>query len=392
MIFPGRAEGSVVRRGGSKPQSVPRAAVLVIDQPTPELTPLLHNATAVLSRGGSPVGHLATLLREFSIPSIFQLGGSLSRLRNSSVVSVDATNRKIYEESRWPGVRELVLTRIAAARRATPDLPYELILSLNLTDPTSSAFKARSCASIHDVIRFVHEMSVRAMFRFGDQHNRRWRAKTCRLKTELPLRVKLLALDRPRPEKRTQLRPEQVESVPFKAFWRGVADPALAWRDRWSREFAGLPSSFREEVLGGHRGPRRKGEDNFLIFASDYLNFNARFDYHYAMIDSLIGPGDQKNYVHFRFYTGGADPVRRKRRALFLELVLRELRFGVDRRGDLVTAWMRRYSQRDSLEALEMLGRLMVCSRQLDLLMNHEQDVQDFYKSFISGDYRAFDR
>lgn len=390
-IFPGRAEGQVIHRTGQNLHPIPKGSVLVVDQPTPELSSLLPNAAALLASAGSPVGHLATLVREFSIPSIFQLGNAARRMQEGKVVSVNATKRRIYGGSRWPGIKERVLSRLASAATSLKDDPlHDVVMALHLTDPFSSSFKPGGCSSIHDVIRFTHEMSVRQMFQFGDEHSHVWKQKTRRLRTTLPMKFKLLDLEGALNSGKKDLVPEELGSIPFKAFWKGFSDPALPWPERWKNEFAGLPSDFKEQVLGGFEGPRRSKDANYLLLARDYLNLNARFAYHYTMVDAFVGSGDENNYVHFRFHGGGGSKEKRQRRASFVEWVLREKRFGVDRRGDLVTAWLRRYPQKDSEEALETLGRLMVCARQLDILMGSESSVKVFAQNFLSGSYQAF--
>jgi pyruvate, water dikinase len=388
-IFPGRAEGPAVHRSGTELHPIPKGSVLVVNQPTPDLAPLLPFAAALVASGGSAVGHLATLVREFSIPSIFKLGNATRRLVEGRIVSVNATKRKIYEGSRWPGIKERVISRLASAEKSSETEPlHDVVLALHLTDPFSPAFKPKACRSIHDVIRFIHEMSVRQMFSFGDKHSHIWSQKTRRLKTALPIKIKLLDLENP--SGKNDIDPLELNSIPFTAFWKGFSDPALSWPQRWETEFAGVPSDFREQVLGGSKGPRRRNDPNYLILARDYLNFNARFAYHYAMVDAFVGPGAENNYVHLRFHGGGGSDEKLQRRAKFVEWVLREARFGVDRRGDLVTAWMQRYPKRDSEEALETLGRLLVCARQLDLLMTSESNVKMFARKFLEGNYQAF--
>ena len=391
-IFPGRAEGPVVFLPvEGDPGAVPRGAVVIVEQARPELAAALPRIAALLVEGGNPVGHLATLVREFSVPCLFRLGDAVRRLITQSVVSVDATGRKVYAGSRWPGIRDRVLARIQATARHPRSGPlYELVLALNLTDPDASAFRARGCRSIHDCLRFMHEMSVRSMFGFGDQQRRRFGRRSVRLKTRLPLRVHLVGLDGCLPAGRRAVEPEAVASLPFQALWRGLSDPRLAWPERWRSKFAGLPRDFQESVFGGVRGPRRPGDSNYAIVAGDYLNLNARFTYHYAMVDAIVGPGERNNHVHFRFRGGGTADEYRALRARFLQRVLRASNFGVERKGDLVTAWLRRYADEDSVRALEMLGRLLVCARNLDLLMRSEADARLFAERFLGGDFVIF--
>jgi pyruvate,water dikinase len=132
------------------------------------------------------------------------------------------------------------------------------------------------------------------------------------------------------------------------------------------------------------------GAPNYLLVAPDYMNFNARLAYHFAMIDSLIGPAAENNYVNFRFRGGGSRFPRRELRARFLAEVLLQSRFHADRRGDLVTAWLRQYPQKPSEDALELLGKLMACARQLDMLMEDESMMRHFVSRFLAEDYEAF--
>jgi pyruvate,water dikinase len=55
-----------------------------------------------------------------------------------------------------------------------------------------------------------------------------------------------------------------------------------------------------------------------------------------------------------------------------------------------VTARLRRYPAPDSEAALETLGRLMGCARQLDMLLRSEATVTDFVEHFLGGRYEEF--
>jgi pyruvate,water dikinase len=62
----------------------------------------------------------------------------------------------------------------------------------------------------------------------------------------------------------------------------------------------------------------------------------------------------------------------------------------VECRGDLVAARLRRYPAAASEAALETLGRLMGCARQLDMLLRSEKTVIDFVEHFLAGRYEEF--
>ena len=391
-IFPGRAEGPVkFLRPGFDISNLPEGAVVIIEKPETEFASILPTIAALLVMEGNPVGHLATLLREFSVPAIFKLGPNAKILLKKNIVSVNATKRKIYSGIRWVGVRERVLARIAAENRHGKSGPlYDFVLKLNLLDPDASSFKAKSCKSVHDTLRFMHEMSVRSMFGFGDEQKRGWKKKSRKLKTGLPIKFQLIDLDKSVPEKIKTVEPKDVDSLPFKALWRGISDEKIFWPEHWEKVMVGTPSEFRESVLGGNKGPRRASDTNYAIVAKDYMNLNAKFAYHYAMVDTMVGPGTENNYVHFRFRGGGASDENRVKRAQFLELVLRHSGFKVNRQGDLITAWLRSYPRQDSENALKILGRLMICASQLDAVFKKDSDVKLYVNYFLKGEYGIF--
>jgi pyruvate,water dikinase len=75
---------------------------------------------------------------------------------------------------------------------------------------------------------------------------------------------------------------------------------------------------------------------------------------------------------------------------VFLAEVLERSAFSVERRGDLVTARLRRAPAGASEAGLELLGRLMGCARQLDMLLQSESQVPELVESFLDGRYERF--
>jgi pyruvate,water dikinase len=189
---------------------------------------------------------------------------------------------------------------------------------------------------------------------------------------------------------RRSLKPEQIESRPFQALWRGVSDPGVSWAGRTRISVSGFASVMAKSVTDPYGSIRQLGERNYLIVSPRYLNMNARLAYHFAMVDAFISDVPENNHVNFRFRGGGAGAERRDLRARFLAEVLLNSQFGVDRRGDLVTAWLRRHSRDESEEGLALLGRLMACARQLDMLMDNQASLHHFVERFLEGNYKEF--
>ncbi len=391
-IQPGKACGAVVcLDGGRLPTKVPEGSILVLPAAAPEISVLLPNLAGCIAEAGNPAGHAATLLRESKIPSLFDAAGALAVLRNKVHVSLDATNRKIYEGILWPqDIRKRPQeiedqTREAGILKTT-------VFSLNLTDPGSPRFHPSGCASLHDLIRFVHEKAVETQFEIGDAQSRRGSRRGRRLQSDIPIPIVVLdlggSLD-PALEQKKAIEPSEIRSVPFQALWRGVTDPRVSWTGRREVSVRGFASVLVATVGTGGTG-RGLGEQNYLLVAPDYLNLNLRLAYHYAMVDALVGESPDNNFINFRFRGGGSRADRRELRARFLSEVLVRSQFCTDRRGDLVTAWLRRYPKPRCEEALALLGRLMACSRQMDMLIGDIRTAYEYAERFLSGQYEWF--
>lgn len=394
-IFPGRSVGKAYIANTTEDLSqLPDGIILVVNQATPEIAAVLPGLGGLISEHGNAGGHAATLIREFGIPSLFGVKGAMELVKSGQALSLDATRRKVFEGTLWPEVGNRVKARIRQARSGeTQSLLHERILALNLADPDSRSFRAEKCRSIHDIIRFSHEMAVAEMFDMGDKAIKQGRRQAFRLETEIPLNLTVLDLGRTfpkEPEKKTLIKPDEIHSVPFRALWRGITHPGIAWAGRRRVSMTGFSSVVASSMTENQASMRGLGERNYVIVTPEYMNLNARLAYHFAMLDAFVSDVPQNNFVNFRFRGGGAGETRKDLRARFLTEVLLQSSFSVDRRGDLVTAWFRRHTKNESEEALDLLGRLMGCARQLDMLMESDGSVKHFAERFFQEDYQAF--
>jgi len=106
------------------------------------------------------------------------------------------------------------------------------------------------------------------------------------------------------------------------------------------------------------------------------------------VLDSYCGDTVNKNYITFSFMGGAADEVRRNRRARLIAHILRELHFSVDVLADRTTARFQKYERSLTEERLDMLGRLLQYTRQMDMIMNNEQSVKALADRFLEGKYK----
>ena len=132
---------------------------------------------------------------------------------------------------------------------------------------------------------------------------------------------------------------------------------------------------------------RPLGEKSYLLVAEEYMNLNSRLAYHYSLVDACLCDIPANNYISFRFEGGGATRQRRHLRACFLDRCLARYGFQVDRRGDLVNAWFRKAPPDQIGERLDILGRLIASSSQLDMYMTSHETMQWYVDQFLAGNY-----
>ena len=389
-VYPGRTSGAVflvdeIQNIGKAPSG----AVVFIRKPSPEIVEVFPRIAGLVAEWGNITGHAAALLREFQVPSVFQMAGAFERLTDGEPVSLDAVQSLVYRGTHWPPVRRETAI-VERYRERNGDPIGSRLLTLNLLDPSAMNFRPSGCKSAHDVLRFCHEKAIEAMFEVNDYELEHGAPCARKLQTALPLNVLVLDLGRGLapgiPDKRG-VAPSQIVSRPFQALWGGITHPGVSWTREMPASFSDLAS-----VLGSALGPKESGmrplgERSYLLVADEYMNLNSRLAYHYSLVDACLSDTPGNNYISFRFEGGGATRQRRSLRACFLETCLKRYGFQVDRRTDLVNAWFRKAPADQIGERLDMLGRLLACSSQLDMYMTSHEVMAWFVQQFLEGNY-----
>lgn len=228
------------------------------------------------------------------------------------------------------------------------------------------------------------------MFSTNDMEMETAGAVAREMETEVPLNLHVLDLGdgivgaQPGDKKVT---PEQIACRPFQSFWTGIATPGVSWRRDMGADISGLADLVASSFTPRSYDMRALGMKSYLLVADEYMNLNARLAYHFTLIDSCLCDDPIRNYVSFRFAGGGATRGRRNLRACFLEACLRHYGFLVHRRGDLVNAWLRRLPAEETEWALDIMGRLMASSAQLDMYMSNRDTMNWFVAQFLAGNY-----
>lgn len=370
----------------------PQGAVLVAAQPSPKFMVALPKAKAVLTDYGSITGHMASLAREFSVPAILDLKEATSRIPNGMLITVDAYNGRVYQ-----GKVDEILQEAQSAKPLMLGTPVHQTLKrvarwitpLRLVNPDSPDFRPEKCASLHDIMRFVHEMSYSEMFKISELMPQ-GEGKAVRLKAPLPIDLHLIDQGggvRNCGGEDREVSLEQVQSIPLKALLKGMTHSNLGSRDPRPLEWRGLLSVMTEQMLSNPLASERFGERSFAIVSDKYMNFSSRVGYHYGVLDTYCGQSLSKNYITFSFQGGAADELRRNRRARAIAMVLERLGFSVRVVGDRTTARLHKRDQAELEEKLDQVGRLLVFTRQMDMLMHNEEAVEMVVEAFLREDY-----
>ncbi|HLA78410.1 MAG TPA: PEP-utilizing enzyme, partial [Vicinamibacteria bacterium] len=385
---PGVACGRILRLSDSwsaDEVQLPDDAVLLVPNTTPRLAGMVGRVRAILATVGSPTGHMATVAREFHLPCLVGVDPNLPGLEEGSQVTVDARYGLVYE-GEVPELRAPANAPIAARRDPVGEGLARLlarVAPLTLTDPDSPQFRPASCETLHDVARFVHQRAMAEMFEL-DGLSPQERRQARRLSWRMPMDVLLLDLGGGlAPGSSRLVETEQVLSVPLLALVEGMTDPRLRWAGPVGFDLKG----FMSVVVRSAADDQRYGEPSYALCSRDYLHFSSRLAYHFATVDAICGRSVNENYARFLFYGGAAVAARREFRAHFLASVLRSNGFAVKMLGDRVEAILSKREADAVEESLVMLGRLMVASRHLDMVMESRGTAESFAQAFLSGDY-----
>ncbi len=391
---PGAAAGPIAPvRTEDDLDRFPAGAVLVARHSSPKFVRAMERCAAIVTEVGSPSGHMAILAREYRVPAIVGLPRALELLAAGAVVTVDATGCRVF-----PGRLELpASTRPARIQLDSPALQTlsrlaKLVTPLHLTDPSSPEFAAGSCRSLHDVTRFVHEKVFEVMFHFGDLASSDQKNAVA-LEAHLPLRVLLYDVGGGLSESAAstgRARVEDILSVPGQAFLSGLSDPRIRWDQPRPLSGRGFLSVLGDGMAAPPPRAREVGRHSYAVLSDRYMNFSTKAGYHFSTVDTYCGASLGKNYIHFRFERGGAAGERRARRVQFLSTVLRALDFAPQTRGDLLLARLEKYDRETIQARLADLGRLTLCARQLDMLMDSDASAEFYARAFLAGEFSSF--
>ena len=370
----------------------PEGAVMLLQHTSPDAMVAMQRASAIIAETGSLTGHMASVCREFGMPTVINLPGATSLLEEGEVVTVDAIGGRVFKGE----IPELLALRLQP-RRPAADTPALILLRriasyimpLHLVDPHSELFSPANCTSLHDVMRYAHEKSYSEMFLISDSVTEGSMGAASQLVCPVPLDLYIIDLGGGlrNPESR-RVTPGDVISEPFAEVLSGMLNPAVQARGPRPVNMRGFLSVMSQNMSGGNQqGGQRFGDRSYAIVSDRYVNFSSRVGYHYAILDSWCGETLSKNYIRFEFAGGAAGSVQRERRVRCIGIILTELGFTVEVVGDRIRARYQKYPRLEILSRLDQLGRLLIMTRQMDMLMTSDAAVHGYAMKFLNGEY-----
>ena len=394
VIFSGK--GTIVQNGiangkvfmvhnDSDLNNFPNGAILVARETSPRYAKVARKASAIITDVGTSTGHMATISREFRIPTIVNTEIGTSVLTHGQEITLDAQENVVYEgriqELCYYGLMEDAFEETYEYRLLRRVL--KKITPLNMVDPHDKSFNPSGCRTYHDITRFIHEKAVEELVYMDYANQPGAETKRKKLESEIPLDLIIIDIKDGLKESldSSTVTPGQIRSVPMCAFLEGLNAPGAWSREPMPVDFGGFMSSLTRTFSSHHVNPQYLGQ-NLAVISAEYVNINLRIGYHFNMIDAYIGKQIHDNYAYFRFMGGVTDPVRRSRRAKFIYEILVQNDFHADLSGDLVIGRIKKLKPQIMEKKMILLGQMVGFTRQLDMRMNSDQQIIKYINEF----------
>ena len=296
----------------------PAGAVLIAKHSSPQFAVAMQKARAIVTDAGSVTGHMASLAREFGVPTVLNARNASAVIAQGTEVTVDAYSGRVYQGP----VPELIALQKGRAS-VMKDTPVwqtlrrvaDWIVPLHIMDPNAADFSPKSCKTLHDIMWLVHELSYKEMFRISDIVADTKGAGAMKLKAPIRLDLHIIDLGGGLTGTNASTRRvtvDQVTSIPFKAFLQGMLHEDLLTQGPRPVNLGGFLSVMRTQMLTPTDPAGRFGERSYALVSDKYLNFSFRIGYHYSFLDAYAGETADKNYIAFSFKGGATDDVRRE--------------------------------------------------------------------------------
>lgn len=367
----------------------PEGAVLVARSTSPKFAMVMNKARAIVTDIGSTTGHVASLSREYRVPTFLDTERATGVIRNGQDLTVDAINGIVYE-GEVTELRDYATKATEAIREThlfkTLEKVLKLITPLKIVDPKDGRFRPEACETFHDLIHFCHEVAMQEVFALTDTPSRSL-GETFRFMGGIPFNVYLIDIGDGIQEGVKLPKPEDITSIPFNALYRGLS--SLRWPEPRTMDVKGFLGAMAHTATIPEEELMAAGDKSFAFISREYLNLAIRLGYHNSTIEAFASDSVNSNYVRFFFRGGGAAMERRLRRVRLIVEVLKQMDFNVKVSEDVIDALLTKYKQHHVERILEALGKLTVYTKQLDMALTDDPTtdayIEDFCKNHLYG-------
>jgi len=385
-------------------KDVPKGAILVSKRDFSAFVRLMNDVSAIITDVGTPTSHMASISREFRIPTIVNTDDATQLLRDGMeiTVNIDDEGSAVYEgliddmqgcsEENAPSVTEghEYLRKRYVLRHISP---------LNLIEPLHDKFRPEECKTMHDILRFIHEKSIMELVDCARNKRASLRGYAAvALDLPIPASIVLIdmggALDKGRANAKNGARKTataaEIASIPLKAVIGGMMYPG-AWHNE------AVPLTMKDFFISMTRIPdihstsMSSPVQNVAVASNEYVNLSLKFGYHFNIVDCYCSENPRNNHVYFRFSGGATDIVQRSRRVQFIALILKEYGFTIWTTGDLLTARVANIGRVRMEQVLDQLGRLIAFVRKLDALLRDDSAIEYYAQRFKEGNYELME-
>lgn len=363
-------------------KTFPDGGVLLAKHTSTKFVTVMDRASAIITDVGATTGHMASLAREYRVPTILDTEIATATLKQGEPVTVDAVNCNVYagtvEELReFADPKEDPFKSTQLFRSLEKAL--KLIAPLNLIDPEAPEFSPESCRTLHDITRFSHEMAVRELFNI--EYISADDVGSQKLVAAIPTDIWVLDLGGAIEGAPKHLNIEHVRCTPFQALFKGLT--SMRWPEAKQFDVSGFMGAIAHTATTSEEQLRRAAEKSFAILTDEYMTFAIRLGYHLSTIEAFAGESINDNYIRFFFKGGGAAIDRRLRRVRLIAEILKHMDFNVKTTDDVVEASLMKYKKETIAEKLEIMGKFTVFTKQLDMVMYNDAITDGYIRQFI---------
>ncbi|KJU83272.1 pyruvate, water dikinase [Candidatus Magnetobacterium bavaricum] len=380
----GHGKAYIVRNEGDL-TNVPEGAILIARNTSPRFVTVMNKVRAIVTDVGGTAGHMASLAREYQIPTILDTEVATMTIKHESEITVDAINCNVYE-----GYVNELITHLEEKHDPfknthlfkTLSKVLKHIVMLNLVNPESEDFKAESCNTFHDITRFAHEKAMMEMFSMTEMPSLQDNFGAVRVVAGIPIDLYAIDLGGGISATTKAIAPEHITSEPFNAFFKGML--SMRWPQARPFDVSGFMGMIAHSASMSEADYDEIAKRSFAFISSHYMNFSIRLGYHLSTVEAFAGEHINDNYIRFHFKGGGSTTDRKLRRVRLISEILRHMHFDMVRvRDDVIDAAVLKYKKSSIEKRLTMLGKLTVYTKQLDMVMYNDAITDSYIEDFV---------